>query len=319
MATSSSLDKTLAKLQASIASGAYYEAQQMLKTVHARHRNRKAYDASYRLAEEGARLQLSKGQLTCGIEMAKTLVETYIADAAPCTPENFDRLLSVFCAFPEPSSGAGQQAGADDRWPVQECVSFLMNGVKWLGRCGSPGQAPVLHGKAAEYIWSCMGVRGFGWATTHFIRADNKESFASALCACMEEGRPEEEDLFICRACLQTLAVATGESTERQLRGCEDLLIAMGMIRGGLPLPDTPLMHFTSFFIQALKRKSLPLEQMLTEKYRAVLSRDPLLASLITRIEQIYLGVRPPRAAGGLEGMLGGMMRSMFSGDLGAM
>lgn len=67
----------------------------------------------------------------------------------------------------------------------------------------------------------------------------------------MEEGRPEEEDLFIYRACLQTLAVATGESTERQLRGCEDLLIAMGMIRGGLPLPDTPLMHFTSFFIQA--------------------------------------------------------------------
>mmetsp|Transcript_7548 Transcript_7548/g.19139 ORF Transcript_7548/g.19139 Transcript_7548/m.19139 type:complete len:92 (-) Transcript_7548:28-303(-) len=80
------------------------------------------------------------------------------------------------------------------------------------------------------------------------------------------------------------------------------------------------LSHASMFVsLQALKRKSLPLEQMLTEKYRAVLSRDPLLASLITRIEQIYLGVRPPRAAGGLEGMLGGMMRSMFSGDLGAM
>jgi hypothetical protein len=43
--------QTLGKLQASISSGSFYEAQQMLKTVHARHRNKRAYDASYRLAE----------------------------------------------------------------------------------------------------------------------------------------------------------------------------------------------------------------------------------------------------------------------------
>jgi hypothetical protein len=65
-----------------------------------------------------------------------------------------------------------------------------------------------------------------------------------------------------------------------------------------------------------LKKRSLPLEKMLKEKYERVLKRDELLLGLITRIEQVYLGVQPPRSGGGLEGMLGGMMRSMFSGDV---
>ena len=39
---------------------------------------------------------------------------------------------------------------------------------------GSDNQIQHLHGKAAEYIWRCMGVPGFGWATIHYIRANNK-------------------------------------------------------------------------------------------------------------------------------------------------
>jgi len=273
----SSLEKTLSKIQKNVADGSFYEAQQMFKTVYARYRNKKALTDSYTLAEEGARLQLTKGQLNCGIELALLLVESYIEDKAEPSTENLDRLLSVYTAFPEPptqggtwealqggspsgnskessssSDGNGSGAGTQPGFPVKECVKFLMLGVKWLGRCsGSSDQIQHLHGKAAEYIWQCMGIPGFGWATTHFVRADNTASFAAAIIQCMEQGSPAEEDLFISRACLQMLAVTTPDKKSRQLQGCDELLAELEMFRGGRPFPETPLMHFTTMLLKA--------------------------------------------------------------------
>uniref|UniRef100_A0A061S2K2 Golgi to er traffic protein 4 n=1 Tax=Tetraselmis sp. GSL018 TaxID=582737 RepID=A0A061S2K2_9CHLO len=322
---STNIDKTLSKLRTSVAEGAFYEAQQMFKTVYARYRNKKAREDSYKLAEEGAILQLREGQLTCGIELAMLLVESYIEDSAAATQESLDRLLSVHSAFPEPETSAVPVCGRVDNaadgtgtasgWPVKECVKFLMSGVKWIKRCGTPEQSQLLHRKAADYIWKCLGWQGFGWATTHYIRGDSMESFAAALISCMAEGRADEEDLFISRACLQILAVATPGRAAEQLESCEVLLGAISVFRGGLPLPETPLMHFTTFLLKALKANSRELEQMLREKYAPALERDPMLETLIARVEQVYLGIEPP-SRGGMGELIGDLMRGLFSAEL---
>lgn len=54
---------------------------------------------------------------------------------------------------------------------------------------------------------------------------------------------------------------------------------------------------------------------MLSSKYSRVLNRDPLLLQLLSRVEQVYLGVPPP-SQGGMAGMLGDIMKSMMSGGM---
>lgn len=78
----------------------------------------------------------------------------------------------------------------------------------------------------------------------------HRDSFAAALVTCMEQGQEAEEDLFVCRACLQTLAVATPSTAARQLQGCFTLLAELSVFRGGAPLPSTPLVHFNTFLLE---------------------------------------------------------------------
>jgi len=57
----------VAKMRANLDRGAFYEAQQMLKTVYFRYRSRQMLAESYDVLEDGACLQLQEGQVTvCG-------------------------------------------------------------------------------------------------------------------------------------------------------------------------------------------------------------------------------------------------------------
>ena len=48
---------------------------QAFKSVYYRYRAQKKLIDSYKLCEEGAKLQLQKGQLNCGVELALLLLE----------------------------------------------------------------------------------------------------------------------------------------------------------------------------------------------------------------------------------------------------
>lgn len=60
-------DRVVAKMRANLDRGAFYEAQQMLKTVYFRYRSRQMLAESYDVLEDGVCLQLQEGQVTvCG-------------------------------------------------------------------------------------------------------------------------------------------------------------------------------------------------------------------------------------------------------------
>jgi hypothetical protein len=54
---------------------------------------------------------------------------------------------------------------------------------------------------------------------------------------------------------------------------------------------------------------------MLRSNYLPVLQRDPELLPLLSRVEQVYLGIQPP-SRGGMAGILGDMMKSLMAGEL---
>ena len=58
-----STDRVLEKMRANLEKGAFYEAQQMLKTVYYRYRSRRLYQESYDVVEDGACLQMRQGQV----------------------------------------------------------------------------------------------------------------------------------------------------------------------------------------------------------------------------------------------------------------
>ena len=63
MAGRATTDRVMDKMRANLDRGAFYEAQQMLKTVYYRYRSRRLYQESYDVVEDGACLQLKQGQV----------------------------------------------------------------------------------------------------------------------------------------------------------------------------------------------------------------------------------------------------------------
>ncbi|PSC71334.1 Golgi to ER traffic 4-like protein [Micractinium conductrix] len=299
--------KVLRKLEASLAAGQFYEAHEMFKTVYYRHRSRGHAAASYELAQEGARLQLQRGQLNCGVELCLLLVEAYVADKVPASEEAVARVASLVDAFPR-----GRPGEAADP-PVAECSRLVGAAVKWLRSSGDDGRhEAALEGRLAACVTESLGWQGLGFALPHYARACDAGAAAAAVAAAVAHGRPDEEDLFLTRAALTMAAgrpagAASGRGAPAQLAAARELIAGYGGAAGHAP-PDTPLLHFLSFFMEALARRSADLAALLLQRYRPALDRDPALWTLVARCQAVHL----PAAAGGGLGGMGGLLGEMM-------
>lgn len=116
----------LRKLEASLEAGQFYEAHEMFKTVYYRHRARGQAEESYALCCEGARLQLQRGQLNCGLELCMLLVEAYAADGLRPSEAAVALVAALVDAFPREARPPA------DHPPVRECAQFVAAAIKWL-------------------------------------------------------------------------------------------------------------------------------------------------------------------------------------------
>ncbi|KAL4420841.1 hypothetical protein ABPG75_010497 [Micractinium tetrahymenae] len=294
--------KVLRKLEVSLAAGQFYEAHEMFKTVYHRHRARGQAEQSYELAAEGARLQLQKGQVNCGVELALLLVEAYRSDGLAPSEEAVERLLALVDAFPR----QGRPEGADP--PVDECSRVVAAAVKWLRSAGDWQHEARLEGRLAAYASEALGWHGLGWALPHYARAGDAGATAAAVASAAVHGRAEEEDLFVARAALAMAASRPAPGAPggpaAQLAAAREL-VACYPSAAGHALPDTPLLRFLGFYLEALARRSAALAELLEVRYRPSLDRDPQLQQLLARCRAAHL---PAAAPPGLGGLLGDMM-----------
>jgi hypothetical protein len=101
MQVSQGTQKSLDRIQAQVQQGAFYEAQQMYKTVYHRCRSKKQLVDSYRVLEAGSVQQVSNHQMTCGVELALMLVEAFIADKVSASGEYLGMITNVLQALPD--------------------------------------------------------------------------------------------------------------------------------------------------------------------------------------------------------------------------
>lgn len=300
--------KVLNKLQRSLEAGSYYDAQQAFKSVYYRYRAQKKLIDSYKLCEEGAKLQLQKGQLNCGVELALLLLEAYTTDKVTSSRENMERVFLILDAFPRPETGSPEAETA-----VDSCTRVVQAAIKWAKRFSTGGDhIRKLHDKLAIYVWECFTWQGFGTAAVHYARGTDATSFAAALAQCVMQGNPEEEDLFVARAALQLLAAGRQQELPVRVEDAQELLQSYEAIQRRA-VPDTPLMHFLHLLIQALAKRSLPLVEVLESEYASSLSTDRLLVALVSQIKQVYFKVQQS-GAGGMQGLLSGMMQMLGEG-----
>ena len=78
-----STDRVLEKMRANLEKGAFYEAQQMLKTVYYRYRSRRLYQESYNVVEDGACLQMRQGQVQQSLLSRTSAVECQAVKFCP--------------------------------------------------------------------------------------------------------------------------------------------------------------------------------------------------------------------------------------------
>ncbi|CBI31514.3 unnamed protein product, partial [Vitis vinifera] len=153
------------KLEKTVNDGDYYGAQQMYKSISARYASAERCYEALDILESGACIQLEKGQVTCGAELAILFVETLVKGKFPYDDNTLDRVRKIYKNFPQIS--VPQQLEDDDdmqklsealgaaKTRVEVCSSFLKAAMKWSAEFGFHRQgSPEIHDMLAEYLYS---------------------------------------------------------------------------------------------------------------------------------------------------------------------
>lgn len=158
-----------------------------------------------------------------------------------------------------------------------------------LRRQGAIEAFRPLHDAFAAYLWRCYKWQQMGRAALHWVRGSDVPSYAEALRQCSSSAAPGEQDLFVARAVLQTLACSSAGSRDGQVAHAHALLQAL---KGMGAAPDTPLTHALGFILHAASTRSHQLYAAIQQQYKPSLDRDPSFAAYLKRIEEVVFGVR---------------------------
>jgi len=159
-----------------------------------------------------------------------------------------------------------------------------------------------------------LGWSGLGVALVHYEKSSHLEghcpSFAKAVFESTKRARPDEEDLFICRAALQVAGSRSYPEQPTAVERATAFLVDYAKTAGHA-LPSTPLVHFVDLFLEALEKRSVPLVEILVREYKPCLDgKDESLWDLVKRCRDVHNLQLPDR---GMPGAFGDLMRSMLS------
>lgn len=199
---------------------------------------------------EGALLMLEHNEINSGSDLALLLVDDYISKHVEPTEENIAPLLKIFAAYKK------------DLHPRK--FIFMRKCIEWSSREDNNNQGhPLLHNTFAKYFAS---LEEYESAQNHFIRGSDPEAYAEILIEWAKTGYPSEFDLYIARAVLMYLCLSNLKDAN---------IVFEKYVQLQDKEIDTPLLHFIMFLLLALERDALPLFDLLRQKYKKSISRDP--------------------------------------------
>lgn len=256
-------------------------------------------------------MQLQKGQVNCGVDLACELIGAYTSDGVLADEEHVEYVIEILEALPT------EPIGEDEGPPVEAAQKIAHAALKWIrkNKTENSRSSGVIHRALAVYIIRSLGWMGLGLAMQHFARACSLDEFASSVAAAVSHANPEEEDLFIVRASLTLADIPSpvddtldGKPLARAKRFKS---VYEGVVNH--TVEDTPLLGFLELFIEALERSSYSLASLLLKEYGQDLTeRDESLKDLATRCQNRYAPA-PVSTRGFPQGMFADLMRGMMT------
>ncbi|CAL9170798.1 unnamed protein product, partial [Musa hybrid cultivar] len=290
--------ETIEKLENMVDACNFYEAQQMYKSLSARYAASEKYAEALDILQSGALIQLKHGQITCGAELAVLFVETLVKGKYSYSEETLDRVRKMYEGFPnipipehledDDDMQKLSEALVAAKVRVEGCLSFLRSAIKWSSEFGAPKKgSPQLHNMLAEYLYSESPEVDMTKVSSHFVRGNDPEKFASVLVNFMGKCYPGEDDMAIARAVMLYLS-------QGNLRDANNLMDELNkqLEHKQLELPDSDLILFIKYLLQALERDSFPLFKILRQKYKTSIDRESLFDGLLDEIAEKFYGIR---------------------------
>eukprot|EP01135_Chromosphaera_perkinsii_P010272 Nk52_evm14s2085 gene=Nk52_evmTU14s2085 len=337
------VSNVIAKLERNIANGQYYEAHQMYRTVYYRLKSQGKVQECYSLLLSGATRLLQHGEETSGSDLAMLLVALYVEVREKVNGEALERVTTIFNTFPAPPVGVdeeeekdaggivgllatleqdkekdkeqnqnqGQEAAGSSNKRTRPATlrsDFVRAALKWTKKEGRNRRGdPNLHHIVGKKLWS---EGRYASAQSHFVFGCDDLSptaLGEMLVHWSLNGYRSEYDLFIARAVLQLLCL-------RNLKFANITFSTFVKKHPDVTTPPykSPLMNFIYFLLKTCERDAPELFMTLQEKYKTVLSRDPIFNRYLTKIGEVMFNIMPPRPAVG--GIFGDMLRNMLAG-----
>ncbi|GMH39757.1 hypothetical protein BSKO_07655 [Bryopsis sp. KO-2023] len=294
-------DRVLKRIEDTLNSGSFYEAQQMYKTIYHRYSAKGMHAESRRVLEEGASLLFKKKQVTSAADLGILLVEAYDKEEGLVPGQaEFDQVDRVLQNLPSSSTVSSEADSAQ----TSECLRFINKAIKWAQKVGGVPAAKRFHLRAGAFLWMWHGWKRLAEVILHHTRAQDWAGVAKVLSVCGELCPTSEEEMLVTRGVLQVVAWSHKDQENEHISGAKSVMDTYMKLRDGGPL-DSPLIHFSSFLLQALEVRSKDLVTLLSSRYAPSLNRDPNLNVWVARVEGRFFG----EPNGG--GLMGNLLRML--------
>lgn len=268
---------TAAAIERKIADGDFYDAQQMVKSVHRRLCSKGNFHDATRLCVETAQRLCRSEQYDLAIDLGKDLVAMFRDEDLPISDENIGCVESVLEGVPPYAASAPK-------------FSLLKGALAWTKSSSStPMGSPQLHRVAAKAYWL---EKEYGNSQAHLVYCADGPGLCSLVKEWREQGLPAEHDLFALRALLILLVL-------------NDLITARSFWNSfeyNMESPPEPVVQCGTFLLAACECHRLDMFRDVRSKYTLVIRRDPALDSMLDSIELEVFGVK--RQATGISALL---------------
>ncbi|XP_012257448.1 Golgi to ER traffic protein 4 homolog [Athalia rosae] len=284
--------RVLAKLEASIDAGNYYEAHQIYRTLHFRYLGQRKFSELLELLYNGSTLLLQHDQQASGADLGILLVDALVKSESQPSQLYFEKLTNLFSWMSKTA-------------PERE--TFLIEALRWSvkGTDYKTGH-PDFHQRIAQIFWK---EKNYVMARQHFLYSTDGSGCAAMLVELHEErGYSSEVDLFIVQAVLQYLCLRNKTTAEEAFN---TYTLKHPKINSGPPY-FLPLLNFLFFLLKAIETGKLTAFTILCEQYQMSLNRDPLYRQYLEKIGQVFFNVSPPRPRS--QGFVGTLLQSLFNG-----
>ncbi|KAL4782298.1 hypothetical protein BJX76DRAFT_359102 [Aspergillus varians] len=312
----SRIDKTIARQQEKIASGAYYEAHQQLRVIAARYIKQSNYDAAAEILAGGATALLragsQQGASASGGDLAVMLmVEVYVKAGWEIVGGDDDvegrtrkkRLIELLREFPSEE-------------PTRK--RFIQEIIGWSARFGSVERGdPELHHAAGSVYAEDQEPYE---AEKHLAlgTSESAETLAKLEYEWYTNDEPHTAGIYAARAVFPFLLIGNLRSANKAFLiftsrlssanptlGVQEVSSASSDVR---VFPALPLLNFLNLLLLSIQRGAADLFKQLTAHYATHLSEAGIFDEAIPQIGEQYFAINIPRQGNPLFDMMGSML-----------